>query len=259
MSNVIDLNNKKSRKFIALIKNTKTDLLQNISVNEEIMDSLNEIINTKKLTLFSALQVSLIINKRKENIDYIKNIQDEYSFKLVNEEHKYMDKFLRNYFEINNESVSLENSFMVIKTIDRNIKIEDSNMKKTSISYNFLNQLSILITSYNKSIFSSEYNLLSAYELVFFDFLEYTYKTRNKDLLSFLKDSVKNNTNLSDYLEEIDFAIKDDCIEFQLNSSNYSYKNNGSFILDRYIINVCFSYLFINDTKTNKKYLYYGD
>lgn len=75
----------------------------------------------------------------------------------------------------------------------------------------------------------------------------------------FLKDSVDNNNYLSDSLEECNFTITYEEIEFNEDKEQRVFKNNGSFIIEDYEINVCFSYLFIKDTKTNKKYKYYGD
>lgn len=95
----IDLNNKKSRKFLKLVENTKNDIVQNSSYDKDIVDNLITIYKEKTLSLIGVSGLYQIIEIRKQNIDYIRQIQDNYSFNLVNEEHKYMENFIKKYFE----------------------------------------------------------------------------------------------------------------------------------------------------------------
>lgn len=111
------------------------------------------------------------------------------------------------------------------------------------------------ITSYNPTYFKSMKGFSQAYELIFIDFIEYTYKKNDTDFLSFLKDSVENNIYLSDVIEERNFNVNDKVIMF----SDNIYPNIGSFVIDNYTVNVCGSYTFIYDSSANKKYFYYGD
>lgn len=95
----IDLNNKKSRKFLAIVKNTINDLKQNSSYDKEVVEGLNDILKTKTINLLSSHYIYQIIEARQKNIDYIESIQDRQSFNIVNEEHRYMLGFLSQYFE----------------------------------------------------------------------------------------------------------------------------------------------------------------
>ena len=53
----INLNNKKSRKFLALVKNTIDDLLQIESSPISILEQLQNIVTTKTLTLLNVLRL----------------------------------------------------------------------------------------------------------------------------------------------------------------------------------------------------------
>lgn len=259
MNNTIDLNNKKYRKFLALVKNTRKDLLQYSSINEDIIGALSEIIETKKLSLINVSKIIEIIEARKTNLEYIRSIQDKYSFDLVNEEHKYMENFINKHFDIRDEDKHGIKDFLIIKKIERKKKIDNPDIKKVELSYRLFDKINISIASYNKKVFLNEIKLVDAYGLVFKDYLEYQIKTNDNDFLSFLKDSVNNNYYLSDSIIECDFTITNKGIEFIENNEKVIFKNNGSFVIEDYEINVCFSYLFIKDIKTNKKYKYYGD
>ncbi len=98
----INLNNKKSRKFLALVKNTIDDLLQIESLPISILEQLQNIVNTKTLTLLNVQELYKVIETRKEKKDFIRLIQDSYSFNLINEEHIYMENFISQYFNFQN-------------------------------------------------------------------------------------------------------------------------------------------------------------
>ena len=98
----INLNNKKSRKFLALVKNTIDDLLQIESSPISILEQLQNIVTTKTLTLLNVQGLFRIIETRKEQMNFIKLIQDSYSFNLINEEHIYMENFISQYFNFQN-------------------------------------------------------------------------------------------------------------------------------------------------------------
>lgn len=102
---MINLNNKKSRKFIAIVKNTIEDLKQNVKWDMEVLSYLEDIVKTKSLTLINVQVLYQVIESRKLNFDYIRLIQDKYSFDLVNEEHRYIEKFLSQYFDSSNLEV----------------------------------------------------------------------------------------------------------------------------------------------------------
>lgn len=102
---MINLNNKKSRKFISIVKNTIEDLKQNVECDMEVLSYLKDIVKTKSLTLINVQGLYQVIESRKLNLDYIRLIQDKYSFDLVNEEHRYIEKFLSQYFDSSNLQV----------------------------------------------------------------------------------------------------------------------------------------------------------
>lgn len=68
----INLNNKKSRKFLALVKNTIDDLLQIESSPISILEQLQNIVTTKTLTLLNVQGLFRIIETRKEQMNFIK-------------------------------------------------------------------------------------------------------------------------------------------------------------------------------------------
>ena len=183
---MIDLNNKKSRKFVALVKNTKNDFLQNSTINEDIVDALSEVIDTKRLSIISASKIIQIIETRKDNLEYIRDIQDNYSFELVNEEHRYMENFINKYFKVSGEDTHNIKDFLIIETIDRVKQKRTSKLEIVSSAYTIYERINILVTSYNKEVFFNEMKLLEAYALVFGDYVEYQQRTNNYDFLSFL-------------------------------------------------------------------------
>jgi len=89
---------KKSRKFLKIIENTLEDF--KIQNSEEGILMLGQILETKSLTLLSVGYLYQLLESRKENFDFIKQIQDQESFEIVNEEHKYMEQFLNQFFNI---------------------------------------------------------------------------------------------------------------------------------------------------------------
>ena len=119
-------------------------------------------------------------------------------------------------------------------------------------------QVNIETINYNPRFFNDSEELINAYMLIladYFNFLEF--EKTNKRLIDFFNYSVVNSS-LSDYIvEDYNFHIEDNVIK--LISDKTDYINMGEFRINNFIINVCNSYLFIIDTETNKKYMYYGD
>lgn len=93
--------NVKDKKFLKCVRNTIQDLIQHKQKEINIIGKLKEIYNNQELTLFNREAIYLIIKVRKENLNFIKLIQDRESFNIVNKEHKYMEKFLNKYFSYN--------------------------------------------------------------------------------------------------------------------------------------------------------------
>lgn len=98
----INLNNKKSRKFLALVKNTIDDLSQIEPSQNSILEQLQDIVTTKTLTLLNVQGLYRVIETRKGKRDLIRLIQDSYSFNLINKEHIYMENFISQYFNFQN-------------------------------------------------------------------------------------------------------------------------------------------------------------
>lgn len=92
----------KDRKFLKYVKNTKNDFMKMGLVNSSVIDSLKNILSTKQLTLLNVMELVQVIFTREENIDYCKEIQDPKTFKIVNEEHRYMKEYILNFFNIDN-------------------------------------------------------------------------------------------------------------------------------------------------------------
>lgn len=93
--------NVKDKKFLKYVRNTIQDLMQHKQKEINIIGKLKEIYSNQELTLFNRESIYLIIKVRKENLNFIKSIQDRESFNIVNKEHKYMEKFLNKYFKYN--------------------------------------------------------------------------------------------------------------------------------------------------------------
>jgi hypothetical protein len=91
---MININDKR---FLTCLKNTIDDLKYS---NSDEIDGLKEIQRTKTLTLMSVSCLYTILKLRELNMDYIKQIQDKSSFKIVNREHDYMRRLIERYFDI---------------------------------------------------------------------------------------------------------------------------------------------------------------
>ena len=94
MRNMIETN----PHFLELVKNTLEDF-QRQNVQNEGTKVLEEICMTKEVNLQTAIGLYTIMEMRKANISYVKKNSDIYSFQVVNEEHKYMDRFLNRFFK----------------------------------------------------------------------------------------------------------------------------------------------------------------
>ncbi|MCF6340114.1 MAG: hypothetical protein L3J10_05090 [Sulfurimonas sp.] len=135
---------------------------------------------------------------------------------------------------------------------------QESVMQSSKNFYSFKG-FSIDVLNYNKNYFESSKQLLEAYTLVFADYFEKSI-INAISFIDFLKDSVENNYMLCDIIRECDFSIKDEHILFQdTDSTDMDLINMGQFIFRNCKINVCGSYMFIEDLTTNIKYFYYGD
>jgi len=86
--------------FIEIIKNTIIDF-ENLSSNNEEIETLQNIINSDNVNLYSSYCVYNILDLRKMNLKTVKKLQDKETFKIINKEHKYLRSFLDKYF-INN-------------------------------------------------------------------------------------------------------------------------------------------------------------
>lgn len=143
---------------------------------------------------------------------------------------------------------------MTKKMNTRKMKIDIRKAIKNINNY----QVIIETINYNPRFFNDSEELINAYMLIladYFNFLEF--EKTNKSLIDFFKDSVVNSS-LSDYIvEDYNFHIEDNVIK--LISDKTDYINMGEFRINNFIIYVSNSYLFIIDTETNKKYMYYGD
>lgn len=143
---------------------------------------------------------------------------------------------------------------MTKKMNTRKMKIDIRRAIKNINNY----QVIIETINYNPRFFNDSEELINAYMLIiadYFSFLEF--EKTNKGLIDFFKDSVVNSS-LSDYIvEDYNFHIEDNVIK--LISDKTDYINMGEFRINNFIIYVSNSYLFIIDTETNKKYMYYGD
>lgn len=84
-----------TKRFLKCVKNTINDLKVQ---NYEDIKYLREIVRTNNVNLTSAMTLYEIIEIRKKNYHLIASLQDKESFKIVNKEHRDMEKFLNAHF-----------------------------------------------------------------------------------------------------------------------------------------------------------------
>ena len=87
----------KDKKFLKFIRNTIEDLEYK---NTEEVAGLKHILKTGTLTLLNVTLLYSILKTRELHMDFIKQIQDKHSFKIVNKEHAYMKSIIERYFDI---------------------------------------------------------------------------------------------------------------------------------------------------------------
>jgi len=102
------------KKFFKYVKNTKDDFAYMGKL--EVVNKLNYLLRTKEITLVSILDVAMIIQLRIDNLEYIKSVEDEKTFNLINKEHKYMKAVLERYFIFDNND---ETGLLVITIKDK--------------------------------------------------------------------------------------------------------------------------------------------
>lgn len=146
------------------------------------------------------------------------------------------------------------------RKINRTKKLKSSNMVSIFERYGLAvgsdTPKIIEVSSYNKEYFENGQELVNGYELFFNDYMGFLDQTnKNMRVIEFLEDSVENNYMLEDYLEEVNFNIVDDHIYFKDND----FINMGEFYIDNYKVSVSGSYMFFEDLRSSKKYMYYGD
>lgn len=113
--------------------------------------------------------------------------------------------------------------------------------------------------SYNPRYYQTSQDVFQAYSVIFNAFIQHQQNiNQTVDFIDFLKYSVKNRHMVCDCLDEdYNFEIQDDIIVVK--DKNLNLINFGELSIENYHIYACSSYLFILDTNTQKKYMYYGD
>ena len=85
--------------FVEIIQNTLNDFINQGLIFLEDLEILQEIIDTKKISLVGATSIYQIIDTRKKNIKLVKKLTDTETFKIVNKEHKYLENYLNKHFK----------------------------------------------------------------------------------------------------------------------------------------------------------------
>lgn len=117
--------------------------------------------------------------------------------------------------------------------------------------YQLKTNILVFIDGYNSNYFKSSELLLNHLSLILNEYIDYRENNFGYDFLDFINDSIENNYDLNDSIEEIRNIKKTikslGCVEL------------GQITIELYDIVVSHSYLFIYNTITKKSYKYYMD
>lgn len=103
-------------------------------------------------------------------------------------------------------------------------------------------------------------SFLERYSFMFTSFKIYMFFNQEKDFLMYLDNYINTNDEINHSLWECNFYVNENAIEFLHNEKDVFMKNQGKFIVqDRFICNVCNSFLFIEDKNTETKYIYFNN
>lgn len=242
------------KQFLKYIKEMHLDFKHSIgfgNANSELRKVIKQILKTKSLnvlgakTLYKYVEYQLdktVLERSFEMSVLMGNINSH--FDLVKEW-----TFIKNW---------IEKHFSELITPKRTMKLD---IKKGSIDIGFDNKsLIVELYTYNPTYYQSCEQLFNSYHLVISAYIQHQ-QMRNKKttLLDFFRYSVKN-IDLNDSLQEdIDFTVEDNKINITIDNEEVSFINMGEFNIDQYEIFASGSYMFIIDSWSGKKYLYYGD
>ncbi len=117
--------------------------------------------------------------------------------------------------------------------------------------------LKVVVLNYNPCCFKDAKEALGSNILILEDFIT----SRQESFVSFLKNSVKDNSCLCGFIEENKFEIVSDIVTVEINGERESYASMYDFILPDWDVRVFVSgrYFFVENIKNNKKYFYYAD
>lgn len=123
----------------------------------------------------------------------------------------------------------------------------------------------IEVTKFNQYYFNKGSNVLDSSYLIFEDYKQFClFKNKELGVINFLKDSVKNNHDLCDYIEKCKFQIVENYVLIEKSKAmkkNNKYEILGELYFDNYRFTMALgSYYFIESiVDNNEKYMYYGD
>lgn len=117
--------------------------------------------------------------------------------------------------------------------------------------------------------------VLNHYGIIFHRYNQYLEDNNENDFVSFLKDitnkeSKYNDPYLSDFIKDSKFDLLNfvgfyhggeyDVSLIDNTNDNIKLKLHGSFVIDnKYFLHFCSSYIYIEEIKTRKQYMYYCD
>lgn len=114
----------------------------------------------------------------------------------------------------------------------------------------------VSVHSFNDEYFRESQDVFNAYGLMISNFSNSEFN----EFVDFLKDSVANNPYLNDMIREQNFDVKNGTISFIEDGEEFSAVLMGEITLP-HLCRVYLSggYAYVHDTKSDKKYIYYGD
>jgi hypothetical protein len=116
----------------------------------------------------------------------------------------------------------------------------------------------VFIEKLNPQYFNDYDMLINHVGILLTDYISYREKEISYDFLEFINHSVNSGNGLNDCIKKENFKVDDLSQTITINK-NIQYNFLGELYIEVYKIYISHYYLFIYDTETGKRYMYYMD